>query len=140
VETGPAEPTGRRPAGGSGRPDELDTLLEDYHYSPHARAQIVAYTAREGMPTGCAYLDREDEQDTSEVFVAELEPVPLDHESWDRPDVMLDAELLAEGTHPFPVAPISGGCGEPAPFEPSEADWQDYRQHLDQVECLYGYE
>jgi hypothetical protein len=83
---------------------ELDTLLEDYHYSPHARGQIVAHTAREGTPTGCAYLDREDEADASMVFESELEPVPYDSDVWDRDTgVLFDAAMLAEGNHPWPL-------------------------------------
>src|SRR5690348_6928529 len=86
---------------------ELAILLDEYGYTPHARDVVLAHTAREGTPTGCIYLDPEDEQDASEVFVAELEPVPFDHESWDRQDVLFDARMLAEGTHPWPI-PVTG--------------------------------
>src|SRR5438270_568584 len=56
---------------------ELATLLDDYHYSPHARDRIVRYTIANGTPSGCPELDREDEADASMGFEAELEPVPF---------------------------------------------------------------
>jgi hypothetical protein len=82
--------------------EALATLLLDYHYSAHAIGRIAAYAAANGTPTGCAYLDREDEADATEVFVAELGPVDYDSPAWAREDVFLDVELLAAGTHPAP--------------------------------------
>jgi hypothetical protein len=100
---------------------ELATLLRDYHYSEHAVGRIVAHTAREGTPTGCPELDREDEQDASEVFVAELEPVGLDSPAWDvdAGAVYLDVDLIVRGEHPFPIDPDADDTGEfpPSPLE-----------------------
>jgi hypothetical protein len=81
----------------------------------------VAYTAREGTPTGCLEFDPEDEADATEVYVAELEPVGLDSDAWDRDAgaVYLDVELLSLGTHPFPYNLDADDTGEfpPAPLE-----------------------
>ncbi len=83
---------------------ELSTLLEDYHYSQHARESICAYVAREGTVTGAPGLDAEDEADASWVFENELEPVPFDSEAWDRDQgVIFDVELLIAGNHPWPL-------------------------------------
>jgi hypothetical protein len=90
---------------------EVGILLDDYHYSPHARDRIVRYTIAHGTPTGCPELDREDEADASAVFEAELEPVPFDSPAWDRDGgVYLDVPSLIDGTHPLPFA-------EPEPDE-----------------------
>jgi hypothetical protein len=91
--------------------EQLGILLDDYHYSPHARGRILAFTAIHGTPTGCPELDREDEQDAEMVFVSELPEVPFDSESWGREDVVLDVALLVENRHPWPM-----------PDEPDDAD------------------
>jgi hypothetical protein len=104
---------------------ELATLLRDYHYSEHAVGRILAHTAAHGTPTGAPELDREDEADAEMVFVAELEPVPFDHESWDREDVFLDVRLLADGTHPFPMPDADEGAG-PLPEPPDVRDPHDW--------------
>ncbi len=150
---------------------ELSTLLEDYHYSQHARESICAYVAREGTVTGAPGLDAEDEADASWVFENELEPVPFDSEAWDRDQgVIFDVELLIAGNHPWPLVqdqdddrtapdfdasrraiaasdpipplpPTSGGAPDDEPeFTPSPADWEDYRNHFDQHEPMFGYE
>jgi hypothetical protein len=130
--------------------DQLGVLLDDYGYSAHAKARIWAYTAQNGTPTGCRYLDREDEADASMVFEESLPAVPYDSEAWDKEDVFLDARMLAAGTHPLPfgegpdapdgdpqvrfagieslaermsLPPVSGGAPE---FIPSAADLQEY--------------
>jgi hypothetical protein len=129
--------------------EQLGILLDDYHYSPHCRDAIVAYTVAHGTPTGAPGLDREDEHDAEVVFVAELKPVPYDSPAWDDEFVFLDAEWLAAGVHPLPfaepdapdgnphlhfpgiasvaerngLAPIAGGAPE---FEPSPEDLSDY--------------
>src|SRR6185312_6133526 len=48
-------------------------------------------------------------------------------------------KMIDAGVLPMPV---SGGSpdDEPAPFEPSEDDWRDYREHFDRAEPVYGYE
>jgi hypothetical protein len=90
--------------------EQLGLLLDDYHYSAYAKARILAYTAREGTPTGCRYLDREDEHDAEMVFVDSLPAVPFDSAAWDREDTFLDARMLAADTHPLPF-----GDGPDAP-------------------------
>jgi hypothetical protein len=91
-------------------------LLRDYGYSAHARDRIACWTATHGTPTGCPYLDREDEQDVTEVYVAGLEPVPFTGEAWDRDtSVIFDAEMLARGDHPWPIV---GGPDDDREFDP----------------------
>lgn len=82
--------------------DALSWWLEDNHYSQHAREAILAHTAAEGTPTGSVYLEAEDEAEATEAFVSALPAVSMDDAAWDRPDVFLDAQMLADGTHPFP--------------------------------------
>src|SRR5262245_12448065 len=106
--------------------EQLGVLLDDYHYSPHARGRILSYAAAHGTPTGCADLDREDEADATEVFVAELGPVDSDSPAWAREDVFLDAELLAAGTHPWPLGPMVGDDDRTGP---SAADERRRRPH-----------
>jgi hypothetical protein len=84
---------------------ELSILMDDYHYSQHAREQILAYTAAHGTPSGCACLDREDEADASMVFEESLPIVPWDSPAWDRETdtITLDVPMLEAGVHPFPL-------------------------------------
>jgi hypothetical protein len=141
---------------------ELATLLRDYHYSEHAVGQVVAYTAREGTPTGSPYLDREDEADAEAVYVAELEPVDLASDAWDRDtSVIFDAAMLADGSHPWPIPvtgdddptepddfaaaaledlalpPVAGGSPDddgPAPYEPTAEDLADFGRWSEDLE------
>lgn len=57
---------------------EVGALLQDYNYSPTARAEVVAYTIAEGTPSGCPSLDAEDEQDACQVMEESFDPVPFD--------------------------------------------------------------
>jgi hypothetical protein len=101
--SGPAIPLYVSPSV-QGALEQLGILLDDYHYSPHARGRILAYTAANGTPTGCPELDREDEADAGMVFEESLEPVDFGSVAWDRSqDVLFDMEMLIEGNHPFPV-------------------------------------
>jgi hypothetical protein len=89
---------------------ELGILLDDYHYSPHARDRIVRYTIAHGTPTGCPELDREDESDASAVFESELEPIEFSSDAWDRDGgVYLDVPMLIDGTHPTPFGTEPAG-------------------------------
>jgi hypothetical protein len=54
----------------------------------------------------CLYLDREDEEPATEVFIAALPEVAGDGPAWDREDVFLDAELLAQDRHPWPIPTV----------------------------------
>ena len=143
---------------------ELSTLLEDDHYSEHAKGRILAYTAREVTPTGYPELDPEDEHDAEMVFVAELPEVPSDSPAWDREDMAMDAGLLAEGRHPWPVPAVGDddreseaemdaavaahdewlssvpslppvAGGGPEPFEPTAEDWADYRRWAEELDA-----
>lgn len=127
----------------------LEAYLWDHHYSRHALEQIVAFAAAEGTPTGSPYLDREDEEPASEVFVEAMGEVPLDHESWGREEgetsmfdprddvytpldtVRATPPELDDDDGPITVqvldlAPVCGGA--PAPFEPTAEDWEDVRR------------
>jgi hypothetical protein len=87
---------------------QVGILLDDYHYSPHARDAIVRHITATGCVTDAPGLDREDQADAEAVFVAELEPVPLSSDAWDRDTgVLFDAELLVTG-HPWPYGPQVG--------------------------------
>jgi hypothetical protein len=103
--------------------------LVDVHYSFHAAEQIVAHTAEEGTPTGCPYLDREDEGAATEVFISALPDVPADDPAWDDPAVILDTELLLGDEHPFPLSDPDEGSPPipdplPDPFKAPE-EWND---------------
>jgi len=130
--------------------DQLGILLDDYHYSAHARARILAWTTREGTPTGCPELDREDEADVEQVFVEALAEVPFEAAAWDREDVCLDATMLVAGLHPLPfgdgpdapeadpamafplIRPLAERiavppvCGGGAAYEPTAEDLADF--------------
>ena len=80
---------------------EVGVLLEDYHYSPRARADIVKYIIATGMVDGAPGLDAEDQPDAEMVFEQSLPRVPFDGPAWDV---------------------------EAAPFEPSPEDWADYSE------------
>jgi hypothetical protein len=144
--------------------DRMAVVLRDRTYCPKARDQVVRWAIAEGTPTGCPYLDHEDEDAATEAFIAGMEAVSLDSDAWDRDtSVLFDVAMLAEGNHPFPLPhegdddrdfdaamaaledlplPISGGS--PEAFEPSEADWADYHRWSEDLErrdgALYGYE
>jgi hypothetical protein len=101
----------------------LATLLEDCHYSRHARESICGHVAREGTLAGAPGLDPGDEADAEMVFVAELESAPFDSEAWDRDQgVLFDAEMLAEGTHPWPIPAV----GDDDRTIPPDAELEDY--------------
>ena len=141
---------------------QLDILLEDYDYSPTARAEVLEYVAREGTPSGCPSLDPEDEADAEMVYVGSLGDVPYDSPAWHRDrGVTFDAALLAKGIHPWPV-PVTPGpddrsvppdadlvppealdladmglapiAGGADPFEPTEQDWADYREWAEECD------
>jgi hypothetical protein len=153
-------------------------------YAQHYREAIGGHAARHGELAGAValgLLDREDEETAEWIFVESLPEVPYDDPAWDREDVFLDAGMLADGTHPWPIPttgdddrtepdgpedgdrsipadavlvppdleaiaaalkPIAGGApDDDAPeFIPTAADWEDYRNHFDEVEVRYGYE
>lgn len=98
--------------------DALSWWLEQQHYSQHAREMILARTAEEGTPSGCVYLEGEDEAAASECFVAALPAVPYDSPQWGEAD-LIEA-----------VPPVAGG----GPFEPSAEDWDDYRRHCEEMD------
>src|SRR6516165_8669136 len=86
----------------------LDTLswwLEDNHYSAHARERILAHAAAEGTPTGCRYLEREDEAGAEAVFVDALPPLEYSNPAWGS----------LEDLDGLDVPPVSGGAPEDEP-------------------------
>jgi hypothetical protein len=76
---------------------QLGVLLDDYHYSQHAKEQILAHVAREGTLAKCEYLDPDDEADCELVFVESLDSVPYSSPEWGPPDFDPDA-----GCEPIP--------------------------------------
>lgn len=88
--------------------EQLDILLSDYHYSPRGRAEVLEYVAREGTTAGCPSLDPEDHHDAEMVLEESFAEVPFDSPAWDRhQDVLFDAEMLADGNHPWPIPVVS---------------------------------
>lgn len=108
--------------------DDLASILRDYHYSEHAVGRIVAYTARQGTPSGCPELDPEDECDAEAVYVEGLPEVPMDSPAWDREDAFLVVEWLAAGVHPLPFAAEPDDDTGEWPV-PAEADAPDASPH-----------
>jgi hypothetical protein len=151
-------PLHRNPALRPGLAALVSWLLES-DYNAHCIGRIFDYTAVEGTPTGCPELDPTDEYGANSVFCDALDLVPYNAPAWDHDDVFLDAELLAAGTHPFPMpeppdAPddgpharfpgvralprISGGSPAAEPFTPSQADWDDYSRWSRELEGRYA--
>jgi hypothetical protein len=135
---------------------EMGLVLEDLGYSLHARDLAIRHAAATGCLVGSA-IDPEDEGAATEAFIDALPEVPLDSPLWDDPGVLLDAEMLASGSHPFPILaegdddrtapddfdhamaaledlplPIAGGA--PEPYQPTEEDLQDYDRWLQDLE------
>jgi hypothetical protein len=110
--------------------EPLGILLDDYHYSAHARARILAYTAREGTPSGCPELDAEDEHDCEMVYVEAFGPVPYDDPAWDDETMCLDVGLLARGVHPWPIPAV----GDDDRAEPTEDDLADYGRWSEELD------
>jgi hypothetical protein len=115
------------------------------------RKAILAHAAAEGTPTGSPYLEREDEAEATEAFVGALPDVPLDDPSWDDPTFVFDAEMLAEGNHPWPIptrpeddddrsvppdAVLMPPELEPEGFEPTTEDLEDLRRWALEVEAV----
>jgi hypothetical protein len=133
----------------SGAMAALDGFLEDAGYHAYSRRAIVRAAAVHGTPTASTELCDEDEAEATEAWVSALPESPFDGPAWDHEDVFLDVELLAAGTHPFPMPeppdgpdapddgpsvrfpgislpPIRGGSDEAEPFVPSAEDLADY--------------
>lgn len=131
--------------------DALDWWLADAHYSQHARERIVSFAAAEGTLTGSPYLEAEDEADATDTFIGALPAVAGDNPAWDDQTVILDARLLADGNHPWPIPIVSddddrtippeldpeeeetGEFGpppgiDPEPYEPTEEDMAELRR------------
>jgi hypothetical protein len=118
--------------------------LMDSDFNAHAIGRIFDYVAVQGTPTGCPELPAEDEAPATAVFCDGLDAVPYSSDAWTHDDVFLDAQMLADGTHPgpLPMEPpasadarngsvaalpsISGGSPEAKPFEPSAEDLADF--------------
>jgi hypothetical protein len=146
----------------------LAEWLLDSDFNAHAIDGIIRYVGVNGTPTGCPHLPAEDEAAATAVFCDGLDLVPYSAAAWDHDDVYLDAELLAAGTHPFPIGPeppdapdagmsrsaalgellrtgsvralprMGGGSPEADPFEPSAADWDDYSRWARELEARYA--
>jgi hypothetical protein len=138
----------------------LAEWLRDHAYSAFAAERVLNHVAVTGCLASAAYLDREDESEATEVFVAALPEVADDSPAWDREDVFMDVELIQLGTHPWPIPtvgdddrtepddfaaaaledlalpPISGGApaDEPATFEPTAEDLADFGRWSEALE------
>jgi hypothetical protein len=109
--------------------DALSWWLEEHHYSPHAREAVLAHTAAEGTPTGCADLEAEDEGPATEAFVGALPAVPFDSAEWgedgpDDGDRSIPADAVLVPPELLELAPIVGGA--PESFTPTDEDLADY--------------
>jgi hypothetical protein len=115
----------------------LGEWLMDQNYAQHSREAIVGYTALEGTPTGSVYLDREDEAAATEIFIEAMADVPIGSDLWDDETFCFDAEMLAEGNHPWPIPTVGDDDrsvppdaalippeldADDAPYEPSAED------------------
>jgi hypothetical protein len=127
--------------------DALSWWLEEHHYSQHAREAILAHVAGEGTPTGCPYLEAEDEGPATEAFVSALPAVAYDSATWgddgpDDGDRSIPADAVLVPPELLELAPIVGMApeDEPRPFAPSPEDRADDRGRFDRSEPLYGYE
>ena len=142
----------------------LVAFLMERDYTSHAIGKVFDHAAVNGTPTGSPYLDAEDEAGAEAAFVDALEPVPFDSPAWDGEVMCLDAGMLAEGNHPWPIPTrpeddddrtippdaelvppevlelAAAGLapiagGAPEPFIPSAADWEDYRRWADETDA-----
>jgi hypothetical protein len=109
---------------------------------------VVAVTGCVHDAVTARFLEAEDEATAEEIFIEAMPPVPLDSESWDRQDMCLDAAMLAEGNHPWPIPlDCDAGC-EPLPPIPDLRDpseWPAYPSEADERwlrdrSVMYGYE
>jgi hypothetical protein len=141
----------------------LAEWLRSHEYSAFARERILNHVAATGCLASATYLDREDEEAATEAFVAAL-PEVADGAAWDREDVFLDAEMLADGSHPlgpFGTEPdeatlisheapdgrhvarkMIGNGALPPPIAggaptPTDSDRRDFESWLSQVDADY---
>jgi hypothetical protein len=143
------------------RPDvaALAEWLRERSYSAYAAERVLNQVAATCCLATAAYLDREDEAEATEVFIEALPEVAGDSPAWDRDDMFLDAALLADGTHPWPIPtvadddrtepddfaaaaledldirPVCGGSEEAEPFEPSPEDLADYGRYSEALDA-----
>jgi hypothetical protein len=128
----------------------LARWLTDRHYSQHAVEAIVLHAMVEGTPTGCPYLESEDEAEASEAFVDGMAPVDYRSAAWGPSLVATPPELdgwdcpppyeptaadLAEMAEWFDMPPLSGGSpdagGSYVPTDEDIADADEVCRRLD---------
>jgi hypothetical protein len=142
----------------------LAEWLRDHGYSAFATERVLNHVAVTGCLASAEYLDREDEEAATEVFIDALPEVAGDSPAWDREDVFLDAEMLADNVHPWPIPtvgdddrtepddfaaaaledlalpPVCGGSEEAEAFEPSPDDLADFAAWSDAVAMRRWYD
>jgi len=133
----------------------------DQHYSQHCWERIRDHTAVHGTPTGCPELDPEDEATATEIYCQAMPAIDPGDSAWDLPvrpsvaslralppdlddeefqtlwdaacanhDADDEAAELARHWEPAP-----DDRPDPAPFEPSAEDLDDYDRWSMQVQA-----
>lgn len=116
----------------------LSTTLFGAGYHEYAREKIVRLAWITGDPTASVELCDEDEAEAVDAWIEGLPEVPYSSDAWSVPDVFLDVELMANGTHPFPMGPeqperdplgpgpfILLGPDDGGPMDPEDLDGPD---------------
>jgi hypothetical protein len=114
---------------GSGCPFDLLTIA-DVNFYP-SKDQLLRI--RDVIDAHLADQGADDRQAPPE------QPAPLTQDEVDAlPDASPDDSWAGRSDAvTLLVHPISGGCdGVPPPYEPTEADWSDYRRHMASVDAL----
>jgi hypothetical protein len=117
-------------------------LMHEMDYNPHYARAIADHAGREGELSGAVaagLLDREHEDDATEIFVESLADVPPDSLAWTHPGIYLDVDSLLEGGRPDRSIPPDAVLLPPeldpeGPYAPTAEDLADYGAWLEALD------
>jgi hypothetical protein len=121
-------------------------LVTEGDYSPRALTAIIEYVRAEGcVDSDAPYFYPADVPAAEASYAGGFVEVLYDDPAWghltdgdrDHDDVTPDRHFDRSDAATLLTRPISGGCDDiPPPYEPTEQDWLEYRQHMDAVDAL----